>query len=239
MPTQIIITGTDTGVGKTIITAALIHRLHHQKIRAAGIKPIETGCEYDEEHHLIAADGALLQAAAPWVPAHTVAPYRFVPPVAPALAAQNAGLSLALQDLCEVITAAHHYAGLLLIEGAGGALSPMTSDGNTLDLAETLGAPILIIAKDKLGTQSQSLAVIEAAKTRKVKILGLVLNRIEADLQIEEQANAASIEHWGGIRVFGAINRCDGRVEEQIENAGHQLEDFGLVQAIVDLHQAS
>ena len=231
----LVITGTDTGVGKTIITAALVGQLHHQKIRAAGIKPVETGCEYDDDHNLIAADGAILQAVAPWVPANTVAPYRFGPPIAPAIAAQRSGLVLLLKDLVEVIEDARHYADFLVIEGAGGALSPLTEDGNTLDLAQALNAPILIAAKDTLGTQSQTLGVIESAKHRKLDILGVVLNRLDSDAEVKEQANASAISKWGGVQVFDHLGQIEGTPAEQVEGIAQQIKDIGLLQAAVDL----
>jgi dethiobiotin synthetase len=236
---RIVVTGTDTGVGKSIITAALVQQLHLREIRAAGIKPVETGCAYSEDHNLIASDGALLHSISPWVPANTVAPFRFVPPVAPAVAARRSGLSLRLEDLVDVVEQARHYADLLVIEGAGGALSPLTESKNTLDLASTLSAPILIAAKDALGTQSHTLAVIEAARHRKVHILGVILTRFEPGSVVEAQNNAETIRERGKIRVFDHLPHIDGDQAAQVSAVGRRLTEIGLTQTVVDLRAAN
>ena len=236
---NLVVTGTDTGVGKSIITAGLIRELHLKEIRAAGIKPVETGCKYAEDHNLIASDGALLNASAPWVPANTVAPYRFAPPIAPAIAARKAGLQLRLQDLVDVIEQARHYADFLIIEGAGGALSPLTESKNTLDLAAELSAPILVSAKDTLGTQSQTLAVIEAARHRNVDILGVILTRLEEDELIGMQNNAAAIREWGKVEVFEHIPLFPGDAAAQVSAVGPCLSKIGLTQRVVDLNASA
>ena len=231
----IVITGTNTGVGKSIVTAGLVQQLHLNKVRAAGIKPVETGCEYGEDHNLIAADGALLHAMAPWVPANTVAPYRFKLPIAPTLAARKSGLQLRLDDLVEVIEQARHYADLLLIEGAGGALSPLTEEENTLDLAKRLNAPVIICAEDCLGTQSLTLSVIENARNRGLTILGVVLTQLNPNEAVEEQENSTTISQWGKVDVFGSISKVDGELPKIAEEAGKQLKEFGLVNRMIDL----
>ena len=236
---RIVVTGTDTGVGKSIITAALVQQLHLREIRAAGIKPVETGCEYADDHNLIASDGALLHSISPWVPANTVAPFRFVPPVAPAVAAKSSGFSLRLEDLVDVIEQARHYAELLVVEGAGGALSPLTESNNTLDLASALSAPILIAAKDALGTQSHTLAVIEAARHRKLDILGVILTRFEPGSVVEAQNNAETIRKWGKVRVFDHLLPIEGDQTAQVSAVGQRLSEIGLTQTVVDLRAAS
>ena len=231
----IVITGTNTGVGKSIVTAGLIQQLHLNKVRAAGIKPVETGCEYGEDHNLIAADGALLHSMAPWVPANTVAPYRFRLPIAATLAARKSGIHLDLKDLTDVVVQARHYAKLLLIEGAGGALSPLTEKHNMLDLAKTLDAPIIICAEDCLGTQSLTLSVIENARNRGLKILGVVLSCLDPNDAVSEQKNAETIAQWGQVEVFGSLSKFDGDLQEIAKEAGVQLNNFGLVRRVIDL----
>lgn len=232
----IVITGTNTGVGKSIVTAGLIQQLHLSKIRAAGIKPVETGCEYGEDHNLIAADGALLHTMAPWVPANTVAPYRFRLPIAPTLAARKSGLHLQLEDLTEVVEQARYYANFLLIEGAGGAFSPLTEQHNSLDFAKALNAPIIICAEDCLGTQSLTLSVIENARHRGLNIIGVVLSCLNADEAVTEQQNAKTIAEWGKVDVFGSISKFEGELPEVASQAGKQLSEFGLVSKVIDLH---
>ena len=232
---SLVVTGTDTGVGKSIITAGLVRELHLKEIRAAGLKPVETGCAYAEDHNLIASDGALLNASAPWVPANTVAPYRFAPPIAPAIAARKAGIQLQLQDLVDVIEQARHYADFLVIEGAGGALSPLTESNNTLDLAAKLAAPVLVCAKDTLGTQSQTLAVLEAARQRNLDVLGVVLTRFEEDELVGMQDNAATIHEWGKVEVFQYIPAFEGDAAAQVQATGPHLTQIGLTQRVVDL----
>ena len=225
------VTGTDTGVGKTVVTAALIRRFRALDLLAAGVKPVETGCTYSEDHDMIAADGAVLLAECPWLPAMVVAPYRFAAPVAPAVAADATGTGLRIGDLADVVRAAHRYADLLVVEGAGGALSPMAEDGVVLDLARDLGAPTLIVARDGLGTQSQTLAVIEAARQRSVVIAGVLLCRHTEDLAIDAQKNRAMIERFGAVCVFQTMPFT---AADPVEHAAAHLAEHAIDAALLE-----
>ncbi len=227
--TALLITGTDTGVGKTIVAAALVRRLRALDQLAAGVKPVETGCTYGEDHDMIAADGASLHAECPWVPPMVVAPYRFAQPIAPAVAAEVSGAILQVGDLADAVRAAHRYADRLIVEGAGGALTPIAEDGVVLDLAGALEAPVLILAKDTLGTQSQTLAVLEAARARGLTIAGVMLVRHSDDDALDAQQNRSVIEKFGEVRVF---ETAPFAAEDPITAMATHLEQHGIDTAL-------
>ena len=216
------ITGTDTGVGKTLVAAAWVRRLRALGVMAAGLKPVETGCTYDDKHDLVAADGTLLNASASWVPPFVVAPYRFVLPVAPPVAAEAAGIDLRLDDLVEAVHAARRYADHLVVEGAGGALTPVAVDGLGLDLAKRLDASVVLVAKDALGTQSQTLAVLECARARGLVVQAVLLSNADGS-DTTAQKNVEMIRSYGDVAVVDFIPRLEGDENRRIEQVADWL----------------
>ena len=208
---MIFVAGTDFGSGKTTLAAALVRRLRALEVRAIGIKPIATGCTHGEDHDLVPPDAERLRVAStpPRLPLDVVAPYRFPERLEPALAAEVSGLELTLADLAAAIDSARGFGDLVVIEGAGGALSALAADGLGLDLAQRLGATLLIAAKDEPGAPSQTLLIIEAARRRELPIAGVVLVQVAPAAPtpeiLLEHSNAALIRARGGVRVFGPL----------------------------------
>ena len=192
----VVVTGTDTGVGKTYVTAALLGVLKRRGFEAAGVKPVETGCG---ESRSPEEDGVILAAASGQVaPAHALD--RLREPVAPPVAAAREGRSLRIDPWCEAIEglAARHE--VVLVEGAGGLLSPLTGEHTALDLALRLGAPVLVVAADRLGAVNHTLLTLRTLAGATVRSLGVVLSA-------PAEADSATGRNTGMIEAFARTER--------------------------------
>jgi dethiobiotin synthetase len=154
MKETLFITGTDTGVGKTVLTALLVKFLRERGVNAAALKPICSGGRDDAKKLFAAMDGALtLDEINPW---------HFRAAVAPVLAARRENKKVKLSQVVAHIRAAQKCFDVLLIEGAGGLLSPLGENFNSRDLILALRAIPIIVAQNKLGAVSQILLTLEA-----------------------------------------------------------------------------
>jgi dethiobiotin synthetase len=167
----LLVTGTDSRVGKTWLARALGRALRDAGRRVVAIKPVETGCDDATRPR---EDGVLLAAATGQ--AHPRAALRRLSaPLAPALAADAAGETIDLDALVLAIEAAADGADTVLLEGAGGLLSPITWEWNAVDLARTLGAAVLVVGPDRQGVISHALLALSAIELAGVELAGLVL----------------------------------------------------------------
>ena len=174
----IFITGTDTDVGKTYIASLLARHLHQQNIRVIPRKPVESGC-LREGNELIPADAAALKNAAGYSGSLAqVCPYRFEPPISPQRAAHLANQALITEKVAQACTQdVDAEKDFLLVEGAGGFYTPLCEDGLNADLAQLLNLPVLLVAEDKVGCINQILLNAQAIETRKLVLLGVILNQ--------------------------------------------------------------
>ena len=171
--TTLLITGTDTGVGKTWVGRALGHALAAAGRRVVAIKPVETGCS---DATALLEDGALLAVATGQAEPRT-ALYRFPEPLAPALAADAAGEAIDLDAMLLRLEALSAGAEVVLVEGVGGLLAPMTWEWTVVDLARALGASALVVAEDRFGTINHTLLTLGALELAGLEVTGVVLNR--------------------------------------------------------------
>ncbi|MFN3919633.1 MAG: dethiobiotin synthase [Methylohalobius sp.] len=170
------ITGTDTGVGKTFIGAALVRALKRSGLKVWVRKPVETGCVRTPSG-LLPQDAQLLnRAAGDLEPLKTVCPYRFEAAVSPERAARLCGQALELELLVEACRPPGK--GVMLVEGAGGFYSPIAAASLNADLAQALAFPVLVVAADRLGVIHQVLTTLEAVASRGLDSVGVVLNQI-------------------------------------------------------------
>jgi dethiobiotin synthetase len=171
------ITGTDTGVGKTVVACALIRALRAAGRHVSPRKPVESGCAW-RGGELFPADGAALREAVgePVPDLATVTPYRFHPALSPERAARLARRALSISALREACLAAHPPQADLVVEGAGGFYSPLASDGLNADLAQALGLAVVLVAPDRLGVINHVLLTAEAIRNRGLELALVVLN---------------------------------------------------------------
>ena len=176
-PHIICITGTDTDAGKTLVTAGLLRAINGLGKPVQAIKAVQTGC-ISSENGLTAPDVAIYRRAAPGACCMALA--TFIEPCSPHLAASLEGKELKLASLLDRIQAeAASFDGLTLLEGAGGLLVPLNERECFIDLFERLGAPIVLVAPNRLGTINHSLLSLEAIRARSLEIQAVVLSKTE------------------------------------------------------------
>ena len=177
----VFVTGTDTGVGKTVVGCALARALSARGVRVAARKPVESGCE-PRARELHPFDGAALQkAAGAREDLDVVTPIRLRHAVSPERAAALESVDLAgamLVDACD----GTGDADFLLVEGAGGFLSPLAADALNADLATALGLPVLVVAADRLGCINHALLTVEAVRSRGLEVAAVVVNAVTAEV---------------------------------------------------------
>lgn len=199
-PQGYFITGTDTGVGKTLVGTALTRMLAAAGLDVQPRKPVETGCRL-ENGELIPADGlAYFHAAARAVTLSIITPYRFGPAVSAQRAAQLAGTPLNLQLIATAARWGTRTDSFLIVEGAGGFYSPVCEDGTCADLARELGLPVLLVAADRLGCLNHILLTLDAMAKYKLTAAAIVLNQIET--VSTELDNAADLMRLTACPVF-------------------------------------
>jgi len=182
------VTGTDTGVGKTRVAVALIHELRAQGLRVAAMKPVSAGSEPGELNEDVTA---LLQAANVAADIRDVNPYAFDQPVAPHIAAAQAGVRIELA----VITAAYSRlaaaADVVVVEGAGGWRVPLNEAEDMADLAQALGLPVVLVVGLRLGCINHALLTAESIARRQVPWAGWVGNHIDPAMACQAENLAA------------------------------------------------
>ena len=200
-PRGVLVTGTDTGVGKSVLAAAVCAGLAARGERVAALKPVVTGLdeppgEWPRDHELLAAAASAGQAP------EGVAPYRFGAPVAPHYAAELAGARIEPARLLELARAATD-ADALVVEGVGGIMVPITTGYMVRDLAVDLGLPVLVAARTGLGTINHVLLTLEAARSAGLRIVGVVMTPWPAEPEPIERSNRVTIERLGRVTVTG------------------------------------
>lgn len=174
----VVVTGTDTGVGKTWVTAALASAAREQGTVVRAIKPVESGVFGAEPSS--DEDGVLLANAAgqDWPRAALT---RLRAPLAPPIAAENEGRTLDFNGWVDTLRKAAETCDLLLVEGAGGLCSPLTWTQDVRDLATLLQSRVLVVAHNKLGVVHQVRAVTQCLAVASLPLLGVVLNRTQSN----------------------------------------------------------
>jgi dethiobiotin synthetase len=173
----LIITGTDTGVGKTFVAVEIIRALHDQGVRVGAYKPVVTG-SFHGAAGPVWDDLARLQAALGGgdVPIERIAPQRFLAPLAPPVAARIEGQTVDGELLRRGIDWWNGRVEVVVVEGAGGLLSPLTETESLADVARDLEFPLVVVARLSLGTINHTLLTLEAAASRHLPVAGIILN---------------------------------------------------------------
>lgn len=192
------VTGTGTGVGKTIVSAALLAAMRGAGEKAHAYKPVLTGLT--EPPGAWPPDHELLAFAAGMTP-EEVAPLRFGPAVSPHLAASLAGESVDAAALVKHARVTARTGKTLIVEGIGGLLVPLADDFTVRDLAVELALPMLIAASPGLGTINHTLLTIEAARAAKLDVAAVVLTPWPSEPSPMQQSNRATIKRLGGMEV--------------------------------------
>ncbi|TDR80584.1 dethiobiotin synthase [Paludibacterium purpuratum] len=196
------ITGTDTEVGKTYSTVKLIRQWQSEGLRVAAMKPVASGCEVDAAGRWINDDVRRLTDATGQTDLDLMNPYRFLPPIAPHIAAQQAGVEICLDTIVE------HYQRLapqydrVAVEGAGGWYAPLSGQSFMADLAQALGLPVILVVGMRLGCINHALLTAEAIRAAGCEFAGWVANQVVPQMPAYEDNLATLDRHLGAPRLL-------------------------------------
>ena len=230
MPKGFFITGTDTGVGKTIISAALVKAVQFLGFRAVGMKPIETGCKRPAvsrqhiEHRddsLIPSDGKFLKAISNSDESlDLITPVRFENPLAPLPASEREGIPVDMEKITNAFATFAHTYTVLIIEGVGGILVPITKDYFVLDMAKDFGLPVIVVTRPGLGMINHTLLTVNYALKEGLTVGGIIINYSRpAEGTIAEQTNPKVLATICPIPVLGIFPYLKNIGGDAIEEA--------------------
>lgn len=206
LPKAVFITGTDTGVGKTAVTAALAALLLEKGVATGVIKPFQTGTELeglsDAEfiYKFLGRDCVLSE----------VSPCRLKVPLSPYRAAAIEGVDIALQDIIEHTRDYISRNDVTLVEGAGGLCVPVTGSYMMADLAVDLDAPMVIVARPGLGTLNHTALSLECARQRGARVLGVMINGFPEPADVASATNPAVLRDVFSVDILGVIPHFPG-----------------------------
>ncbi|MCP3723747.1 dethiobiotin synthase [Paraburkholderia sp. CNPSo 3272] len=222
MTVSLFVTGTDTEIGKTFVSAALLRGFAHAGLRATALKPIAAGAyERDGVWHNEDAD-QLDAAASVLLPPEIRTPFLLKEPAAPHIAAALEGVTLDMARIVDCYEAARERADAIVVEGVGGFRVPLTATEDTADLAVALGLPVVLVVGMRLGCISHALLTAEAIAARGLKLAGWVANRIDPAMTFPEENIAALRERLAaqyGAPLVGVVPHMRGASAD--DAAGH------------------
>ena len=179
MTAGVFVTGTDTGVGKTLVASALLRAACQAGLRAVGMKPVAAGTDalgrQEDVEALMAAGNVVAERSA-------INPYCLAPPIAPHIAADEAGVMIEPERIRAACEALRARADLVVVEGAGGILVPLGPGLDTADLAKQLELPVLVVVGLRLGCINHALMTMEAAANRGLRITGWIANCVDPEM---------------------------------------------------------
>lgn len=195
------VTGTDTGVGKTLISCALLHGFAAQGKLVAGMKPVAAGCNIDNQNE----DALQLLAAGNVAVSYgLINPYCFQPEIAPHIAAQHEGIEIRFARITEAYKKLAALADAVIVEGAGGLLVPLNAQQDNADLAQELGLPIILVVGMRLGCLNHALLTVEAIAARGLTLAGWVANVVEAGVASVDE-NVAALQQRIAAPLLGIV----------------------------------
>jgi dethiobiotin synthetase len=202
IPRGVFVTGTGTGVGKSVLAATICAGLAARGEKVAALKPAVTGLDvqpgkWPPDHELLAAAGSAGQSP------EELVPYRFGPAVSPHYAAELSDASIDTVALLRAARDGAEGSDALVVEGVGGLMVPLTPDYLVRDLAADLGLPVVIAAPTGLGTINHTLLTLEAARSSGLRVAGVVMTPWPGDPKPIERSNRATVERLGSARVTG------------------------------------
>jgi len=217
----IFVTGTDTGVGKTVVTAALARHFSKRGISVGVMKPVETGVADPGQP---GEDALLLQwAAGCELPPGKFAPYRFKAPLAPDQAAKLEQRQISLPKVTELAKEMANCHQLTLVEGAGGLMVPLAGGLMVADLVKQLGAELLVVTRPDLGTINHTLLTVFAARTMDIPVCGMVLNRLPADPDQAQKNAPHALAALASADLLAVFNSQPGTSREIVTQLAESL----------------
>ena len=201
----IFITGTDTGVGKTLLSGAFAAALRGRGMNIGVMKPVESGCKR-LEGSLVPSDAlSLKEFSGSNDDIDLINPYRLEHPLAPATAAEMEGVKIELKRIEDAYNRMERNHDLMLVEGAGGLLVPLNDSLLMADLIKILKLPVLVIARSSLGTINHTLLTLRSAEASGLKVLGVIINHVTPDRGLAEETGVSSIRKFTPVPILGVF----------------------------------
>ena len=225
-PSGLFITGTDTGVGKTLISAALVIALKRQGVDAGYFKPVASGAVKTKTGWMSPDLRLILNTTGLMDPPPLMNPVCLVPPLAPLPAAECSGVEWSRSEVNKAFKLLQRYHDFLVVEGVGGLMVPLKKKFWVIDLIKQTGFPVLLIGRPNLGTINHTLMTLTLLKLQKVKVLGFLFNGQKGKPGLAEKTAPGIIEHYSKVPYWGTLP-WDQRVSEEKFRLGsipHRLE---------------
>jgi dethiobiotin synthetase len=201
----IFITGTDTGVGKTIVAATLAYALKQRQIDFGYIKPMESGI-VSSDYLTQKSDAALVKRAGSMPESFAeIVPFTFPEPLAPLLAARRAGAAITKTKLINKVKELIQPRRLTIVEGAGGLLAPLCENFLVLDLIKELNLPVLLVCRTTLGSVNHTLLTLNCLRRENIDILGLVANHSTSTPGVAAETFISQLTEFDPVTILGEL----------------------------------
>jgi dethiobiotin synthetase len=224
------VTGTDTGVGKTVVAGVLIKALQMLGSRVCGMKPIESGCRR-RGSMLLPSDGAFLKEISQMKePLSHVSPSCFESPLAPMIAAEREGRRVDLKNILSIFMVLSDKYDAVVVEGIGGLRVPIKADYSVADLAAEMGLPLLVVASPFLGTINHTLLTIDYAQAKGLEIAGIVINYMRpSEGSLAEGTNPSVLERLSPVPLIGRVPYLDYIALDALERVAMRNLNAGIL----------
>jgi dethiobiotin synthetase len=221
------VTGTDTGVGKTVVTAGIVCALRARGRGVGVAKPVQSGAlTLDPDGDAMLLKRWTRVAESPG----EITPFSFAAPLAPSVAAELEHRRIDREELLAYVRAVAARYEAIVVEGAGGLLVPLGDDWTIADLARDLGLPLLVVASAGLGTVNHSALTVRVARELGLEPVGVVLDGPADD---STPANARLIERTAGVPVLGHLPQLDGELTgERLARAVEDTIDVDVLEGV-------
>lgn len=203
------ITGTDTGIGKTFVTAGIAAALKEKGVNVGVMKPVETGCA--EKDGVLEPHDAIFLKKMSGVSDDIalINPFRFKAPIAPNVASRIEGKNIELNKIKERYETLASKHVVMLVEGVGGLLTPINDNETVADLVKALQLPLIVIAESRLGAINHTLLTVKYAQSIGIEVKGIVINYPAIATDESLSTNQAEIKRLANISVLGELPFCD------------------------------
>jgi dethiobiotin synthetase len=205
MKTGFFVAGTDTGVGKTAFSAALLRSFAALGLRSAGMKPVAAGCTNGRNEDV----EALVAASSARIDRSLVCPYLFEPPIAPHIAASEAGVKIDLAVIEVAFQRLQTQVDVVVVEGVGGFRVPLNEREDAAGLARRLGLPVILVVGLRLGCLNHALLTRDAIAAEGLKLAGWVANRVDRRRALRRGQRASSSARAALARARLAVSPGD------------------------------
>ena len=194
------ITGTGTGVGKTLVSCALLHAFGARGRTAVGMKPVVAGCDNGQYMDV----ELLLAASTVAAPREQVNPYALIPPIAPHIAARQVGVTIDVTTIYRACFELQKIANLVIVEGTGGFLVPLNEYQDGADMARALGFPVILVVGMQLGCLNHALLTAKVVRGTGLRLAGWVANRIDPEMAAFDE-NVLALEQRLNCPLVGVL----------------------------------